>query len=257
MRHQRYHEVAEGAGRIGKRALWHDVELRGAVLQATAEVDRLADHVEEHRIVIVRRAAEQRVLALHDLLDRAPHVPLHRARIGVGRPHRDPDRLAVHLQRIEAVLSHEGLGVGQLVVIRRGVRPALGPAAPQRRGYLPARGQGESDLGRALQLPLLVEEHIGAEELPEVTRNAREREVDRVSEVVELRGHPIALAGHDAPRVLVEPVPEERLALRVLRAEVAHVARVVLDLVAAGTPRGEGDVECVPAARWKLGAHVE
>src|SRR5256885_1923191 len=91
----------------------------------------------------------------------------------------------------------------------------------------------------------------------EVTRDAREREVDRVGEVVELRGHPITLAGHDAPRVLVEPVPEERLALRVLRAEMAHVARVILDLVAPGAPRGEGQEQRILATRRKLGAHVE
>src|SRR5437016_3853130 len=111
--------------------------------------------LKKHRVVIVRRAAEQPVLALRDLLDRGSHVPLYRGRVGVGGPHRDADRLAVHLQRIETVLPHEGLGVGELVVIERGVGPVA--AALERRGHLPARGQGEANLGRSLELPLLVE----------------------------------------------------------------------------------------------------
>src|SRR5204862_1188136 len=40
-------------------------------------------------------------------------------------------------------------------------------------------------------------------------------------------------------------------------AEVAHVARVVLDFVTAGTPRGQRHVQRVLAARRKIGAHVE
>src|SRR5207302_4684236 len=209
----------------------------------------------EHRVVIVRRAAEQPVLALRDLLDRGSHVPLYRGRVGVGGPHRDADRLAVHLQRIETVLPHEGLGVGELVVIERGVGPVA--AALERRGHPPARGQGEANFGRSLELPLLVEKYIGAEKLPEVTRDACEREVDRVGEVVERRRHGIAPARRHAPGVLVQAVPEQWLAPRVLRAEVPYVAGVVLDLVAAGAPRRKGHDQPVLAARWKLGAHVE
>src|SRR5256885_6081756 len=152
-------------------------------------------------------------------------------------------------------LPHEGLSVGELVVIGRGVGPVA--AALERRGHLPARGQGETNFGRSLELPLLVQKHIGAEELAEVTRDACEREVDRVGEVVELRRHDVAPARHDAPRVLVQSVPEQWLAPRVLRAEVPYVAGVVLDLVAAGTPRRKGHEQRVLAARWKLGAHVE
>src|SRR2546422_15020 len=44
---------------------------------------------------------------------------------------------------------------------------------------------------------------------------------------------------------------------RRLRREVAHVFRVVLDLVIAGTPRGERDVQRILAAGGKLRAHVE
>src|SRR2546427_7996049 len=52
----------------------------------------------------------------------------------------------------------------------------------------------------------------------------------------EFDGHAIAPAGRDAPRVLVEAVPKQRLARGALRAEVPHVARIVLDLVGARTP---------------------
>src|SRR5207249_10894655 len=100
---------------------------------------------------------------------------------------------------------HEGLGVRELVVTRRAVRPIS--AAPQRRRHLPARGQGESDLGRPLQLPFLVEKEIGAEELAEVSRDARRREIDRVGEKVELRGYAIALVCHVPPRGFAHPTP--------------------------------------------------
>src|SRR2546430_16783907 len=97
----------------------------------------------------------------------------------------------------------------------RGFGPV--PAALERRGHLPARGQGEANFGRSLELPLLVEKYIGVEKLPEVTRDACEREVDRVGEAVELPRHDIAPARHHAPRVLVQSVPEEWLAPRVVR----------------------------------------
>src|SRR5439155_24072442 len=63
--------------------------------------------------------------------------------------------------------------------------------------------------------------------------------------------------GGDAPRVLVEAVPKQRLARGALRAEVPHVARIVLDLVGARTPGRQRQVQCVAPAGGKLGLHVE
>src|SRR5207247_3123904 len=103
--------------------------------------------------------------------------------------------------------------------------------------HLPARRKTEPDLRGALQLAFLVEEQVRSEELSKVAGDARQREIDGVGEVVEFHGHAIAFRGRDPPRVLVEAVPEQRLARRTLRAEVAHIARVVLDFIRARTQR--------------------
>ena len=74
MGQERHHEAAQVPRRVGKRTRRQDVELRGAVLEPAPEVDRLVDDVEEDRVVVVRRAAEQRVLRLRDLLEVGTHV---------------------------------------------------------------------------------------------------------------------------------------------------------------------------------------
>src|SRR5439155_8989276 len=111
------------------------------------------------------------------------------------------------------------------------------PRCLERSRHLPARRETEPYLCGALYLAFLVQEQVRSEELSEVAVDARQREIDGVGEVVELHGHAIALRSRHSPRVLVEAVPEQRLARGILRAEVAHIARVVLDFIRAGAPR--------------------
>src|SRR5437773_11517788 len=74
------------------------LELRRAVLEAAAEVDRLPDHVEEYRVGVVRRSSEDGVLGLRDPLDVRAHVARDGGRRRILRPHGDADPPAVHLQ---------------------------------------------------------------------------------------------------------------------------------------------------------------
>src|SRR5205085_11678354 len=86
---------------------------------------------------------------------------------------------------IEAVLPDERLRVGELVVVRCGVRSATRPA-PERGRHLPSRGERKAHLGGTVELALFVEKQVRAEKFAEVAREPRHREIDRVREVVEL-----------------------------------------------------------------------
>ena len=257
VRHQRHHEIAERAGRVRERSLRHDVELRRRVLEPAAEVHRLPNDVEKHGVAIVRRAAQQGVFGAGDLLQVGAHVALHAGRVGIRRPHRDPNPLAVHLERVEAVLPDERLRVGELVIVRRGVGSAARPGPPERGRHLPSGRKREAHLGGPVELALFVRKQVRTEEFAELAREPRHREVDRVGEVVELHADAFALTRRHAPRVLVEAIPEQRLTGRRLRAEVAHVARVILDLVVPRAPGWQRQVQRVLAARREVGAHMK
>ncbi len=127
----------------------------------------------------------------------------------------------------------------------------------ERRRHLPSRRQPKPHFGRTSELSLFEHEQIRAEELPEVFRGARNGEIDRVGRVIKGDRHAVGPAGDDAPRVFVGAVPPQRLPVRVLGAEAVDVARVVLDLVVAWTPRGQRDHQRVLAGRWKFRADVE
>ena len=122
---------------------------------------------------------------------------------------------------------------------------------------LPARRNAEPHFGRTPQLPFLEEKEIGAEELTEVVDDAGDREVERVGGVRELDRHAVGPARHDAPGVFVAAIPPQRLSRRILRAKAVHVPRIVLDLVVAGTPRGQRDKERVFPGGGKVGGDME
>ncbi len=107
----------------------------------------------------------------------------------------------------------------------------------ERRRYLPPRRQPKAHLSGTSKLALLEHEQIRAEELPEISGGSRHGKIDRVGRVIEIHDDVVSLAGGDAPRVLIGAIPVQRLARRILRAEPMYVARVVLDLVVARTPR--------------------
>ena len=256
VRQQRQDEVAELARRVRERRRRHDVVLAGAVLQAAAEIDGRVHHVEEDRVGLVRwRAAHKQVLHLRHLLDGAAEGALHGEGVVGGRPQRDADPAPVHLHRVERILADERHRVRELVIIGGAVHAASRPL--QRRGHLPPRRQREAHFGGSVQLSFLVQEQIGAERFAEIVGELREREVDGVGEVIELHRDAVAASRRHPPRILVGPIPEQWLPGHAPGAEMAHVARVVLDLVSARAPRGQREVERVLAARGELGLHVE
>ena len=127
----------------------------------------------------------------------------------------------------------------------------------ERRCHLPPRRQPKAHFCGTRVLALFEHEQIRAEELREVLRRARDGEVDCVGRVVEVDDYMIGPTGDDAPRVFVGAVPTQRLAAGVLCAKPVDVARVVLDLVVARTPRGERDEECVLPRGRKVRRDVE
>ena len=254
VRYQGNHVVAQAALSGGEGGLRQDVVVRAAVLEPRDVAERLPHHAHEDRVGAAHGPAHQAVLRPDDLLHGRPQVPRDRRRVRVRWPHRESDPLAGRLQRVEAVRSQKRLCVGELMVIRRRIRAAA--RAFERRGHLPARRQREPHFGRPLQLALLVEKQVRAEELSEIVHDACERQIDRVGEVVELDRHAVALARRDTPGVLVVAVPKECRARGAPGAEAAHVARIVLDLVGAGTPRRQRHVQRIVAARRKFGFDV-
>jgi len=237
VRQQRIHEVAEVAQGIRERQRRHDVVLRGAVFEPAAESDRAVNDVEEDRVDVVRSVARSHDPILHRR--HFGHAVAKVARDGrrvIGRrPDGDTDPLAIRLERIEAVLADKRHRVRELVVLG-GAVDAVRRTLECRR-HLPARREPKPDFGGSRQLPFFEHEQVGAEELTEVFHGPCDGEIDRVGRVIEIHDDVVSLAGGDAPGVLIGAIPMQRLARRILRAEPMDVARVVLDLVVAGTPR--------------------
>ncbi len=148
------------------------------MLQTAAEVDRSVDDVEENGIHVVWRFSHDPVLHRRHFGDAVAEIARDRGGvIGCG-PHRDANPFSVGLQGVEAVAPHERHRIRELMVIAGAIDSARGPF--ERRRDLPPRGQAEAHFGGTRELTFFEHEEIGAEELREVLRGSRDREIDRV-----------------------------------------------------------------------------